>query len=359
MRLSRTNIILIAVLVVQVAVGVLVFRPTNALQTTGGSLIANFNPGAVTQITIRDKDKNEIVLAKGSDGTWVLPKADNFPASPSAVSGFLDKLKALQTDRLIAQNPASQSQLHVTDSTYERLIDIQSGDHVDHLYVGSSGGANATHMRLNDQNQVYLTSGLAALDAAATPATWITTMFYSAQQDQFTHLTLQNAQGSFDFQKINGQWTMAGLGATEHFNQAGLDRVLGQLTGIVITAPFGKAPQDKFKMQQPMATITVTISQPVTVTATPTPVGMLPLKATPTPGTITTSKETTTTLVIGAKLDDGDYVLKSSDSPYYVEIIASTAELFTNLKRDDVLTPPPTAAATIGTPSPTATPPDF
>jgi hypothetical protein len=66
--------------------------------------------------------------------------------------------------------------------------------------------------------------------------------------------------------------------------------------------------------------------------------------------------ETTFTLDFGAKLADGNYVLKSSQSAYYIEVATSVAEAFLNLKRADLLVPPtatPTVTPTL-MPSPTA-----
>src|SRR5262249_33564105 len=228
MRLNRSNQNLIGVLVAQLVITTLVFLlPTGAAtQPSGGPLLKDFKPESVSQLTIQDNSKNKIVLTKNPAGSWVLPDADNFPATDSQITSFLTKVQALQTNRLIAQNTSSENRLEVAQDNYQRLVEIKQGDKVDRLYIGSSGGVNATHMRLNDNTSVYLTSGLAAADAATTANSWVNTTYFTATKDNIVHLTLTNAQGSFVFDKVNGNWLMSGLGKGETLNAQRLDTLL-------------------------------------------------------------------------------------------------------------------------------------
>ena len=94
LRFSRLNLILVAVLVIQLVLTVVVFLPTSSASVqAGGPLLQGFNPSAVTAITIHDKDKNELDLALTSSGTWAMPKADDYPVTGTQVSDFLSKLK--------------------------------------------------------------------------------------------------------------------------------------------------------------------------------------------------------------------------------------------------------------------------
>jgi hypothetical protein len=353
MRPNRTNLILIGLLVVQIIAGVVIFWPNNTstTQASTGPLIANYDPAKVTEITIHEKDK-AITITRSGTG-WILPGYENYPADSNSVTDFLTKLQGLQANRLIAQNPSSQIQLHVTDSTYERLIDIKQGDRVDHLYVGTSGGANATHMRLNDANAVYLTSGLAATDAATTVSSWINTGYFSVDATTITGLVITNAQGTFSFRKSNGAWTFDSLKGGEIFNTQSVDRLTNQLSSFSMTAPLGTTPQDKFKMTSPLATVTIITTEAAggTPIAQPTLPGLNPNAPTATPLPPQTVQKTYT-ILIGAKLDNGDYAAKGSTSNYYADVIASIAETFTGLKRDDLITIPPT-------PTITPTPADF
>ncbi len=357
MKLNRGNRILAGVLVVQIIAALVLFLPTvtNSQQPISGPLLKDFNSDNVVGLIIHDNANNEIDLAKNGSN-WVLPKADNYPVSASTVSSFLDKLKALEANRLIAENPSSQSRLHVAADTFERLIEIQqSGNKVTRLYIGTSGGANATHMRVDDQAQIYLTSGLASTDAAITPSTWITDPYFSVTQDNIVSLSVKNADGSFNFKKVNGAWTLDGLSTGEQFKPDSITSLLSQVSSINLTTPLGTTTQAKFGLNAPLAIVTVMTSVPITPTSQPTnsPLNQpfVP-KGTPTavPTPATQAIETTDTLQIGAKQDSGDYALKSSTSTFYVDVSAAAAETFTNLKKTDLLAPAPI---------PTALPPTF
>ncbi len=349
MKLSRNNLILIGVLVLQIALTVMLFLPrtsANEQPAMSGPLLKDFKSDTVSQITIHDNSNNEIVLSKDASGKWVLPKMDNYPVTASQVSTLLTKIQALQTNRLIARNKSNHNRLHVGDTTYERLVELkESGDKVDRLYVGSSAGTDATHMRLNDQDEVYLTSGLGSFDVSATASSWVNTTYFSAAQDKITSFRIDNAQGSFVFKKVNNAWVLDGTKANETMNTDEVTKLVNQLASVTLTTPVGKTAQDKFQMNKPTATITLATHDEVSVqpTAQPTALSVLPnnqATATPLPP-VTKPVDATYTLIVGAKLENGDYAFKSSESPYYVQISASAAEMFTNLKRTDMVTAGP------------------
>lgn len=350
MKVNRLNLALVVILVLQLILTLAVFLPgSSATQNPVGPLLAGLKTDNVTEITITDNNKNQLDLSKDATGQWIFAKADGYPISSTSVGSFLSKVIALNTNRLVAQNPTSRNQLHVSDTTFERLVVIkQANNQVDRLYIGSSGGANATHMRLNDQNQIYLTSGLAASDVNTTVSSWIDTAYFSPDQNSIIELQVKNAQGLFDFTKNGGNWQLAGLGANEIFNASSMTNLLNQISSVRVDTPLGKTAQDSYQLKTPQTTITVTTIQTPSGTVTPTSGVKLPFttatapsgEAAPAPAT------TTITLDIGAKMDNGLYVVKSSASTYYVEINAATAEAFVNLKRPDVLVPTPTPTAT-------------
>jgi len=125
MAINRNNLILVGVLVAQLVLTALIFIPrTAASNLPNGPLLKDFNIEDVTGLTIRDKDKNELVLAKGDNG-WAVATADNYPVSGSLVLAFLDKLKALNGNRVVAQTSASYNRLLVGDDTFERIMEIK------------------------------------------------------------------------------------------------------------------------------------------------------------------------------------------------------------------------------------------
>lgn len=347
--ISRTNIILITILAAQLIAGVVIFFPdTSSEETSSGPLLAGFDASSVQSIAVRDAQDRVVVVARGEGDTWVLPEKGDFPVQTSRITTLLTDIGALEANRLIAQNTSSHSRLKVAENDYERLVEITYADnHTDRLYVGTAGGGNATHMRLNDSSQVYLTSGLSSWEIPTQLSSWIDTLYFSAPQDQIAYIKVENANGTFELQKRDDAWTLIGLQGGETLDTAGVDRVVRQSASLRMTQPVGKESEDRFGMDSPLATVTITTREEVQPEAEATPevtpeasINVSPLaipESTPEPEVI----ETTYTVLIGAQLEGGtDYVVKASGSEFYVQISASAAETFVNLSRADLLVEP-------------------
>ncbi len=355
--MNRLNKILAFILALQlVLLAARALWPESESRALGEALLANFDTAAVTQLRITDAGGKQLVLKKDGDN-WVLPDYGNYPVMPTRVSLLLDKIKGLRTDRLITRSTTSHRRLRVSNDEFERLIEIESGDSTHKLYLGKSGGGSTLHVRLDDQPQVYLVSGLAISDAGVAVSGWIDTLYFSVPSDQVISLRLQNANGTFEFTKSGDTWSMAGLAEGETLNQQALTTLLNQVTSLRMSTPIGKEEQADFGLDAPQATITLRVLEPEE-TPEPTPdIAQSPLAtATPDPQATPTATPTPRyvekeyTILIGAARDDG-VVAKSPMSDYYVLLTEATAERFTQKTREDFITLPPTP-----TPEPTLTP---
>lgn len=359
--INRTNLILLGVLVVQILLTILMFIPrTSASPQPSGPLVKDFKTEDVVGISLRDNENKELLFAKNASGQWVIPNADDYPVSTTVITGMLDKIKALNANRVIAQSSANYNRLKVGNDTYERLVEIKRANATDRLYVGSSTGSNA-YMRLNDDQNVYLTSGLPSWDISLDTGSYIDAdaSYFAVAKDQVTALRIDNPQGSFQFRKVNGTWTWEGLAANEVLNTGALERYVDQITAVRLTRALGKTEQESYGIKKPSATVVITSQETVAPQLTPTTGIAVPGLSTPTPGVppVTSSiVEKTYTLLVGAKLDSGDYVIKSSESPYFVQIAPFNAETFINLKRSDLVAPPTSTPVPSETPVPSVTP---
>ena len=355
--MNRLNKILAFILALQIVLlAARALWPESESRASGEALLANFDTAAVAQLRITDAGGKQLVLKKDGDN-WVLPDYGNYPALPTRVSLLLDKIKGLRTDRLITRSTTSHRRLRVSSDEFERLIEIESGESTHKLYLGKSGGGSTLHVRLDDQPQVYLVSGLAVSDAGVAVSSWINTLYFSVPSDQVISLRLQNANGTFEFTKSGDTWSMAGLAEGETLNQQALTTLLSQVTSLYMSTPIGKEELADFGLDAPQATITLRVLEPEE-TPEPTPdIAQSPL-ATATPDPQATPTATPTphyvekeyTILIGAKRDDG-VVAKSPTSDYYVLLTEAVAERFTKKTRADFITLPPTP-----TPEPTVTP---
>ncbi len=366
--MSRTNKILAAVLVIQlVLLGVQAAWPelANGQVAPGGPLVANFDTAKVSQLTVADNSDKQITLKKSGDA-WVLPDYGDYPVTASTVTSLLTKIGQLRADRLITQSATSFRSLQVSPDDFVRQVTFNQDDATHTLYVGKTGGGNTVHVRLDDQNQVYLTSSLTSQDASALPSSWIDTAYFSAAVDDVVSMRLQNANGEFDFTRDGDTWTVSGLGEGEVLNEANLTPLLNTLTTLRMTEPIGTEIQDTFGMDAPQAIITLTVMETVAAEV-PTPaapdtsnlLGATPeITNTPAPTATPEKVAKEYTFQIGAALDDG-VVFKGSNSDYYVLISQTNADRFTTKTQADFATVPPTATPEppTETPLPMSVPP--
>lgn len=316
--MSTLNKILMTLLAIQLAVTIFILWPQTPAQSSDAALLPSLSAENVTGLTITDDASHTLTMAK-TGGDWVLSSGGDYPVLTNTVSTLLGKITGLKTDRLVTQTDASHDRLKVSPTNFVRRIDLKLNDgSTTTLYVGSSAGAGATHVRLDGQPEVYLTADLSSFEANAQASGWIDTQYFQADTTTVSTLTLQNKNGAFEFKKEDDNWTLAGLTAGETFNPDGFNGVLNQAAALRMNSPLGKEAQASYGMDTPEATLTLTL---------------------------TGDAPHTVTLTIGAKTADG-YVVKSSDSAYYVSVSDFVGQVFVEKTRSDFLTAPDAANTT-------------
>lgn len=329
--MKRWNIVLLVTLVVQLVLLVGTNLPTGASEdAVTGPLLTDFTAADVDHLTITDNNDAVIELAK-VDGEWVLPNADNYPARSENVQALLDKVAALQANRLIAQNPTSQARLEVKSDKFQRRLDFGEGDKTETLYVGTSAGSNATHMRVDGDNRIFLTD-MAAWEVRTTLASWINTTYFSTTRANIVQFSVENENGTFDFVKTGDQWTYNGLNEGETFDPESITSLLNSISSVRMTEPIGK----EYTMDPVLATVTMTVEETVEPDTS--------AEATPEATPEVTAPQTvshTYTLRLGPTFEDTeDHVVKSSESEYYVRVGTTFSNNLLNLTHDGLLLVP-------------------
>lgn len=342
--MNRTNQILAVILVVQLIVaGVVYLRPDDRSEDSaarGGAFLADFNPDDVTGIRIEDSDGLSIEVKQNAAGEWVLPSADDYPVRAAAASDLLGKLDALQANRLIAQNASSHTRLQVSDSDFSRKISLTlKGDKQRLVYVGSTVGSNAVHVRLDGSDEVYLVTDFAPFDANPALTTWVDTLYFSAVRDRIESVTLENLEEAIKFVKQEDDtWTVNGLASNERVNDSSVSSLLSSVTSIRLVQPVGREVDASYGLDAPLATITVVVApEPVDETATATPSDGDTPPVTDSFNLPSTEAPEVYTLTIGAATENG-YYLKSSASDYVVLISTTTGDNFVPKLRGDYVT---------------------
>lgn len=330
---TRQNQILAGILALQIVIAIVVFWPRGA---TSGSLaaplLADFKTEEVVGLTITDRDGNTVELAKNGQD-WVLPQREQYPAVSTRVTDLLAKLQRIRTNRLIAQTEGSHRSLQVAADDFNRKIELKMKDGSTRtVYLGTSGGGSATHVRAGDQKEVYLTGEVLSWDVGATESNWVETLFFTVPQTATLGITLQNAQGTFEFERPDekGAWTMKGLAADEKLEPSSVEDLFFQVTSVHMLGPLGKSEREEYGLTKPQAVVTLRTKEG--------------------------EQEKRYTLTLGAKLEEASkasgeakqyyYVLRSSESSYYVRVSEYWGNNLVNKKRADFLATPPTPSAT-------------
>ena len=309
--------ILAAVLVAQIALTVVVFWPRPSTAGQREPVFPDLTAQDVTAVTIEDEQGNRTALERVA-GNWVLPDADQYPAEGDTVDAFLDKFLSLTTGRLVTERETSHKRLRVAADEFARRVDLETGDGEMHtVYIGSSPQYGSVHFRLGGQSDTYLTSQVTTWDINASESSWIDTSYQSVTQDEVTRMTLENENGTFIFERSDdGAWTMVEPAIAEDeglLNETQVESVLRRAATISMRRPLGKEEDARYGMDSPSAQVALETSG----------------------GTVT--------LVVGAKdEDDASYVVKSSQSDYYVDVAATTvAALVENDRAAFILQPTP------------------
>lgn len=319
--MNRNNQILAALLVAQVIITAIVLVPRLLpSQTQAAPLLGDVKVADVVGLTIQEKTGASVELAKKDTG-WVVPQGGDYAASGDKITAFIGKLIGLQSDPLVTRTAASHQRLQVADDNYVRKIDLKTADgRTQTLFLGTASGG--TYVRLGGQDNVYLAHGLNSFEAASDVASWINPTYFSVPQDKIVAATIENAQGHWQLTKnAQNQWVMPGVTDKGTFDPASATSLLGRLSALSMVKPLGKDDQPAYGLSKPSATVTVVVSD--------------------------TASTKAYTLRIGAKDASGNYLVISSESPYYAAVAAANVDPFVNANLDTFLvktTPTPAAA---------------
>ncbi|MEM7343392.1 MAG: DUF4340 domain-containing protein [Chloroflexota bacterium] len=309
---SRTNQILLGLIVIQILITAFVFWPQESI--AGSRLtVEGFDPETVTQLVITNNDGEQITIKK-IEGGWVWPDGDNYPVLENVATDLVEKLTALDTNRLVTRTDASHKRLEVAADDFARQVTLanDNGDSQT-IYVGSSPSGGSTHVRLAEQNETYLTGDLNAWQINTQVSNWVETEYFKIPNEDIQTLRLQNTQGDFTFAKDeSGEWTLDDLDEGEEFSPTSATSLASRIATLRMVEPVSKTAQDWFAIDQPQATVTVTINNE-------------------------TDGEQTYTIQIGASNEENEYIAKASNSEYYVLVAQFSVSDFVTQARSDFL----------------------
>ncbi len=313
--MTRTQQILSGLLILQIILAAVAFWPREVTAVESGPLFAELADTEIVRLTITDNEGNVADLQRQGDD-WVLASGGGYPADAAKIEPILERIAAAQTNRQVTTTAASHRQLQVAEDNFVRRIKLETGSGAAYtFYLGSTASANATHVRRAGDDPTYLVNDLSVWELTPTASNWIDAEYVALDRNGVTAVTLQNANGTFSFNKISDEaWTLNDLAEGESFNQGNFNLILNRGVNMRLTRPLGTELLPEYGLDNPRAVLTLTVEDD--------------------------DRASTYTLEVGAALEDGNPVIKWSGSDYYVTITSFMVEDMINFGRDDFLTPP-------------------
>lgn len=317
--MKRHQQILAALLLVQLALIAVVFWPRSAATGGGEQAFSDLAVDDIVSLRIMD-DTGQSVYLRRTGEDWVLPDAGDYPGNSGTISPLLEKLVGLTSDRLVTRTEASHQRLQVAKDNFVRQVTLELVDgSFQILYLGSAPQYTTTHFRVEGQDETYLTSALTTWELNTRLASWVEASYSSLPVDSLTEVTLENANGTFVFVPVpvaaeggttTQEWTLQGLNTGETANAVKIRTTVNQAASVVVTNPLGKTELPDYGLESPNAVI------------------------------VLKTADQTVTLTVGAQTASGNYVLKGSDSPYFIEVSAYSIESLVGGTRADFITAP-------------------
>ena len=311
--------ILAGLLALQAVFLIVVFWPGSS-----GSGVGKLFPGLeevkVTGVTITDSEGRSIRLTRSPFGC-VLPDADDYPCLQGKLPAFLNRVVAITTASQVAETKGSHKRLKVADDEFERIIELEVAGGARHkLYLGTSPRASSGHVRADGQDQVYLATDLSASDASVQATGWVDPVYFSVPENKIAMLTQENSKGRLELKKEdNGDWTLLGADDGRALDQGKARSLVTKFGSLRLLRPLGKEELESYGLKEPTAVVTIQIAAG-------------------------DSSSTQRVLRIGAKdSEETGFIVKSSESAYYVVMAESTVQDFIDKGSDDLLEPEPEA----------------
>lgn len=336
--LNRSNILLAVALVAQIVLlAISVAARTGREDRAVQPLLPRFKADAVLELAIADDLDNSLTIARRDDD-WALPEADDFPVNSDKVDELLASIAGLDTGRLVASNPANFPRLEVDAEGFRRKLSIANGDETIALYLGGSAGADTVYARLEGENRVYLGAGLSAWDASTQVSGWIDTSYIDVPQAEVMRIKVTNTNDSFEFERDGETWRYLGLPEGETFEDTLMPGILRNAASIRMVEPLGRGLLDEYSLDQPTVTVEVAYRRIVEMEAESAEDESVSAENVTDDAEVTVSYTTESyTLSFGAKQEDGNIVLKSSTSDYFVTVREYALDAFSDLDQADLV----------------------
>jgi len=212
-------------------------------------------------LEIAGGDGATVTLERRSGG-WALGDPAGYPALADKADGLVRSLKGLVPGRQVVSGKRYHASLKVAGDAFERRLRIwekPGGTPKLELFVGTSPGADFTHVRVGGSDRVYEVAGLSAFDLPSDAGSWVERRLVDFRSDEVGGLEIANHRGSFALEKRSGTWAVRSPAARAkaELDASKVSDLVTALCGLSLEAPAGPVDEKAQGLAAPEATVTI------------------------------------------------------------------------------------------------------
>lgn len=204
--MNRTNLILLALLVIQGAcIGYQQLASTGPVEAgPRGLLLEGLDADGITELRIEEGgepgDDKAVTLKKTPSG-WVVGERWDHPADGDKVDELLRELAALEIADVVSQTGLHLVELGVAEDDFRKKVSL--GGHV--LYLGTSGRGSSTHTRVGGDDRVVAVRDFSTWRVNARPDSWVQRAVVDLDPEAVTGLSLRGEE-TLELRKQGPDW---------------------------------------------------------------------------------------------------------------------------------------------------------
>jgi len=170
---KRNILLLAALLLVQLGLLALVYRPPDMMQDNAARApLVRFTGSYIEEIQIDDDRDRELVITL-DNGRWRLPDLDNMPADSDKVEALIAAITRQDHGWPVADTVAARQRFQVAGYHFRRRITlVGDSELLGTIYLGTSPGFRQVHAR-NDTEEAIYSIEFNVFDAPTEPSQWL------------------------------------------------------------------------------------------------------------------------------------------------------------------------------------------
>ena len=337
--MNKLNQLLIVSLVLQLAIATWLLKMEPTHDRASRVLFEGFKSSAAQRIEVSGRDigskevLNSTVRIQKIGEIWGLIDADQYPVKEEQVRDLLKAIRKLTIGTPVTHRSAHHKKLKVSEDSHERRIKVvyahgnkNAQDEVENVenrtidfYIGTKPHRDRVHLRLADEDTVYVVSGLDSWDLGVNLGQWTSKAYVDVPGNKLWEVQIENAKGRFRLvRSLEEGWGVEDWDDDRPFDRIEVAALAKRAASVELETPLGKAEKPGYGLDKPLATVTL-------VTGTSTQTDRAPRQI------------EKTQYWIGAQGVDELYYVKAASSPYHVKTRPVEVSLMVELTHETLV----------------------